>query len=232
LLANPTLNSLLSIRTELLFAGRRRQALNLLFGQAWIQAANFEEARDVSGSEAMMAGAAGRYASALLDTAREQNQLAVVEQDIDAIGRMIDESDDMQRMVRSPVFSAEDQTKAIEAVLSKSGANSLTMNFFKLLVRNRRLFAAQDIVKAFKALAAQARGEMQAEVTSAIALDAAQLDELRATLKTSVGKDVTLDTKVDPSLLGGLVVKIGSRMIDSSLKTKIATLKTRMKEVG
>lgn len=180
----------------------------------------------------MMAGVAGRYASAFLDTARQENQLAAVEQDVDAIGRMINESDDLRRMVRSPVFSAEDQTKAIEAVLTKAGASPLTMNFFKLLVRNRRLFAAQDIVKAFKVLAAEARGEMQAEVTSAIALNDNQLDELRSTLKASVGKEVSLDTKVDPSLLGGLVVKIGSRMIDSSLKTKIATLKTRMKEVG
>jgi len=196
------------------------------------QAATFEEAHDVSGSEAMMAGAAGRYASALLDTARQDNQLAAVEQDINSIGQMIEESDDMRRLVRSPVFSAEDQTKAIEALLGKLGVHTLTMNFFKLLVRNRRLFAVQDIVRAFKALAAEARGEMQAEVTSAVALNDAQLDELRSTLKGSVGKDVTLDTKIDPSLLGGLVVKIGSRMIDSSLKTKIATLKTRMKEVG
>jgi F-type H+-transporting ATPase subunit delta len=193
---------------------------------------DLRDASNVAGNESMMAGVAGRYAAALLDTASEENQLAAVEQDIDAIGRMIDESDDMRRMVRSPVFSAEDQTKAIEAVLAKAGASPLTMNFFKLLVRNRRLFAAQDIVKAFKALAANARGEVQAEVASAIALNDAQLNDLRDTLKASVGKDVMLETKVDPSLLGGLVVKIGSRMIDSSLKTKIATLKTRMKEVG
>ena len=106
------------------------------------------------------------------------------------------------------------------------------MNFFKLLVRNRRLFATQDIIRAFKALAADARGEVRAEVASAVALNDGQLDELRKILKASVGKDVMLETTVDPSLLGGLVVKIGSRMIDSSLKTKIATLKTRMKEVG
>lgn len=186
----------------------------------------------MAGNDAMMAGVAGRYASALLDTARQENQHADVEQDITAIGQLIDDSEDMRRLIRSPVFSAEDQTKAIEGVLGKAGVAPLTLNFFKLLVRNRRLFAAQDIIKAFKVLAADARGEMQAEVASAIALNDAQLNELRATLKASVGKDVTLETRVDPSLLGGLVVKIGSRMIDSSLKTKIATLKTRMKEVG
>ena len=175
---------------------------------------------------------AGRYASALLDTAQEEDQIAAVERDINAIGQMIDESEDMRRLVRSPVFSAEDQAKAIESVLGKIGAQPLTMNFFKLLVRNRRLFVAQDIIRSFKALAANARGEVRAEVASAVALNDAQLNELRETLKSSVGKDVILDSAVDPSLLGGLVVKIGSRMIDSSLKTKIATLKTRMKEVG
>jgi F-type H+-transporting ATPase subunit delta len=186
----------------------------------------------VADNDAMMAGVAGRYASALLDTANEANQLAEVERDMKAISAMIDDSEDMRRLVRSPVFSAEDQSKAIEAVLGKADAAQLTTNFFKLLARNRRLFATQDIIRAFKALAANARGEVQAEVASAVALNDAQLNELRDTLKASVGKDVMLETKVDPSLLGGLVVKIGSRMIDSSLKTKIATLKTRMKEVG
>lgn len=207
-------------------------------GWPYDRAAEAREARNVADNDsvkagdAMMAGVAGRYASALLDAANEDNQLANVERDINAINALIEESEDMRRLVRSPVFSAEDQTAAIEAVLSKVGAAPLTMNFFKLLVRNRRLFAAQDIIRAFKALAASARGEVQAEVASAIALNDAQLNELRDTLKASVGKDVTLETKVDPSLLGGLVVKVGSRMIDSSLKTKLATLKTRMKEVG
>ncbi len=186
----------------------------------------------MASSEAMMAGVAGRYASALLDTANEQGQLDAVERDLNAISGLLDESEDLRRLVRSPVFSADDQTRALEAILAKGGVAGLTLNFFKLLVRNRRLFAAADIIKAFKALAAEMRGEVQAEVASAVALNDAQLNELRDTLKASVGKDVQIDAKVDPSLLGGLVVKIGSRMIDSSLKTKIATLKTRMKEVG
>ena len=186
----------------------------------------------MASNNSMMAGVAGRYASALLETANEQEQLAAVETDIDAISRALEESDDLRRMVRSPVFSADDQIKALEAVLSRMGANPLTLNFFKLLARNRRLFAAEDIVRAFKALAAEARGEIQAQVVSAIALNDAQVAALREQLKDSVGKDVQLEAKVDPSLLGGLVVKIGSRMIDSSLKTKLATLNTRMKEVG
>jgi F-type H+-transporting ATPase subunit delta len=180
----------------------------------------------------MMAGVAGRYASALLETANEQGQLAAIEADIDTVQGALAESDDLRRMVRSPVFSAEDQAKALDALLGRIGVNPLTLNFFKVLARNRRLFAAEDIIRAFKALAAEARGEVQAEVASAVALSDSQLNALKEQLKSSVGKDVQLESTVDPSLLGGLVVKIGSRMIDSSLKTKLATLNTRMKEVG
>jgi len=186
----------------------------------------------VASNTSMMAGVAGRYASALMDIAKEQGQLAEIEADVDMISRAIGESDDLKRMVRSPVFSAQDQIKALDAVLGRMDAKTLTQNFFKLLARNRRLFAAEDIIRVFKALAAEARGEVQAEVTSAVALNDAQVEALKQQLKGSVGKDVRLETKVDPSLLGGLVVKIGSRMIDSSLKTKLATLTTRMKEVG
>lgn len=180
----------------------------------------------------MMAGVAGRYASALLETANEQGQLAAIEADIKTIETALDESADLTRMVRSPVFSADDQANALDGVLGKMGVNALTLNFFKLLARNRRLFAAGDIIRAFKAMAADARGEVQAEVTSAVALSDGQLDALKQQLKDSVGKDVQLEANVDPALLGGLVVRIDSRMIDSSLKTKLATLNTRMKEVG
>ncbi len=180
----------------------------------------------------MMAGVAGRYASALLETANEQGHLAAVEADIKSVESALAESADLARLVRSPVFSAEDQEKALDGVLSKMGVNSLTLNFFKVLARNRRLFAAEDIIRAFKAMAADARGEVQAEVTSAVALTDSQIDALKHQLKASAGKDVQLEANVDPSLLGGLVVRIGSRMIDSSLKTKLATLNTRMKEVG
>ena len=180
----------------------------------------------------MMAGVAGRYASALLETANEQGQLAAIEADIDTVQGALADSDDLRRMVRSPVFSAEDQAKALDALLGRIGVNPLTLNFFKVLARNRRLFAAEDIIRAFKALAAEARGEVQAEVTSAVALNDSQLGALKEQLKNSVGKDVQLEATVDPSLLGGLIVKIGSRMIDSSLKTKLVTLNTRMKEVG
>jgi F-type H+-transporting ATPase subunit delta len=141
-------------------------------------------------------------------------------------------SPELSRLVRSPVFSAEEQGKALAAVLSKAGISGMTANFLGVIAKNRRLFALPDMITSYVALAAQARGEVTAEVASAIPLTDAQLTELKATLKTTVGKDVLLTTRVDPGLLGGLIVKIGSRMIDSSLRTKLDSLKIRMKEVG
>lgn len=180
----------------------------------------------------MMASVAGRYASALFELAQDQSQLAAIEGDLTSIQGLLHESDDLQRLVRSPVFSADDQTRALAAVLERMGASVLTQNFVKLLVRNRRLFALGDMIKAFRALAARARGEVEADVTSATVLTEEQLQALKDTLKASLGQDVQVNPRVDPSLLGGLVVKIGSRMIDSSLRTKLASLKMRMKEVG
>lgn len=190
------------------------------------------KARDVATEDQMMASVPGRYASALFELAQEQSQLQPVENDLNRIQAMLDESPDLLRMVRSPVFSADDQTKALDALLSKAGIGGLTLNFVKLIVRNRRLFAIPDMIKAFRTLAAGARGEVQADVASATALNDSQLQALKETLKASIGKDVQINASVDPSLLGGLVVKVGSRMIDSSLRTKLSTLKLRMKEVG
>lgn len=190
------------------------------------------KARDVATDDPIMASVAGRYASALFDLAQEKSELPAIEQDLVNLQGLLDESEDLRRLVRSPVFSAEDQAKALEAVLSKMGVSGLSMNFVKLLARNRRLFALGDIIKAFRSMAARARGEVEADVTSAVALNDEQLQALTDTLKASIGKDVQVNAKVDASLLGGLIVKIGSRMIDSSLRTKLATLKMRMKEVG
>lgn len=179
-----------------------------------------------------MAGVAGRYASALFELANETNSLSAVEADLGKFEALMAMSEDLRRMVRSPVFSADDQTRAIGAVVEKAGIGGLTANFFKLIASNRRLFAAGDMIAAFRALSAKARGEVTAEVTSAVALNDAQIAQLKETLKASVGKDVQLATRVDPSLLGGLVVKIGSRMIDSSLKTKLSGLRTVLKGTG
>lgn len=190
------------------------------------------KARDVATDDPIMASVAGRYASAMFELAQEQSQLPQVEQDLGNLQALLDESEDLRRMVRSPVFSADDQSRALEAVLSRIGVAPLTMNFVKLIARNRRLFALGDVMKAFRGLVARSRGEVEADVTSATTLTDDQMAALKETLKASIGKDVQVTAKVDPSLLGGLIVKVGSRMIDSSLRTKLATLKMRMKEVG
>ena len=190
------------------------------------------KARDVATEAQMLASVPGRYASALFELAQEQSQLQPVENDLNSIQAMLDESSDLMRMVRSPVFSADDQLKALDALLGQAGIGGLTLNFVKLIVRNRRLFALPDMIKAFRTLAAGARGEVEADVASATALNDSQLQALKETLKASIGKDVQINASVDPSLLGGLVVKVGSRMLDSSLRTKLSTLKLRMKEVG
>jgi F-type H+-transporting ATPase subunit delta len=181
----------------------------------------------------MMASVAGRYAAALFDLANEQRQLREVEQDLANIQTMLEQSDDLRRLVRSPVFSAEDQARAIAAVAEKAALGPLSVNFLKLIARNRRLFALGDMIKNFRTLAARHRGEVNADVISAHALTEAQIQALKDALRTSVrDKEVQISAKVDPSLLGGLIVKMGSRMIDSSLRTKLNNLKIAMKGTG
>jgi len=186
----------------------------------------------VANDDPIMASMAGRYATALFDLAKDQNQLDAVDAQLDIFLSMLDESDDLRNMVKSPVFSADDQFKAIGALVDKAGIDGIVANFLKLIAKNRRLFAASDMVRAFKGLLARERGEVSAEVISAQALNDNQMSALRDQLKASVGKDVKITAKVDPSLLGGLTVKMGSRMIDSSLRTKLNKLKVAMKEVS
>lgn len=187
--------------------------------------------------ESIMSGVAGssvagRYASAFFDLATEQKKVAEVEGNLVQFQVMLDSSTDLRRLVRSPVFSADEQLKAIKAIVEKAGIGGLTANFLCLIAKNRRLFAVPEMIKSFRALAARARGEVDAEVVSAVPLSEAQLTTLKDTLRAAVGgKQVQVQTRVDPGLLGGLVVKMGSRMVDSSIRTKLATLKTRMKEV-
>jgi F-type H+-transporting ATPase subunit delta len=177
----------------------------------------------------MMASAAGRYASALFDLAKEQGKISEIEQDLGRFQALMEANPDVTRLVRSPVFSAEEQGKAISALLAKQGIGGLTANFFKLLAKNRRLFATPDMMKHFRTLVARDQGVVEAEVTSAHALSPEQTTQLSDTLKAQAGKNVKIHAKVDPAILGGLVVKIGSRMIDSSLRTKLSNLKIAMK---
>ena len=160
----------------------------------------------------MMASMAGRYAAALFELAKEQKQLDQVERDVAAFLAMLEVSADLVRLVRSPVISAQAQAK--------------------LIVRNRRLFAVADMLKAFQSLLARERGEVSADVASAHALSPEQMQVLSDSLKTSIGKNVQIRTRVDPNLLGGLIVKVGSKMIDSSLRTKLNNLKVAMKGIG
>ena len=186
----------------------------------------------VADTSQLISGVAERYASSLFDLALEAGAVDSVGADLDSFQRMIDESADLKRLIVSPVFSADDQFKAISALVEKFGFSGLVGNFLKVVARNRRLFVLPGIIKAFRLLAARHKGEITADVTSAHALTLAQEIELKAALKGVTGKDVAVNVTVDPSILGGLIVKVGSRQIDTSLRTKLSTLKLALKEVG
>ena len=179
-----------------------------------------------------LSGVAGRYATALFELALQEKALESVEADLKAFKAMLADSSDLTRLIKSPVFSAEDQAKALSAVFSKAGIKGLAANFFLLAAKNRRLFAAPGMIEAFEVLLSQHRGEVKADVTTAEALSASQRQALASALKSVTGKDVAMNEKVDASILGGLIVKIGSRLIDASLRTKLNSLKIAMKEVG
>ena len=179
-----------------------------------------------------VSGVSGRYATALFDLARDENSIDAVKADLDRFAAMLDESADLKRLVRSPVFAAEAQLKALSAVLEKAEITGVSANFLKVLAANRRLFAVSEVIRAFNALVAKFKGEATADVTVAETLSDKNLEALKAALKSVTGKDVTLDVKVDPSIIGGLVLKLGSRMVDSSLRTKLNSIKNAMKEAG
>lgn len=187
---------------------------------------------DVATDDPMMASVAGRYAAALFDLASEENKISDVEADLGKFQALLDTSQDLTALVRSPLYSSDEQSSAVAKVAGAAGIGPLTINFLKLLARNRRLFAVSDMIKSFRTLSARGRDEVTAEVTSAVALSEDQLSELKATLKSTVGKDVQLATRVDPSLLGGLIVKVGSRMVDASLRTKLTNLRLNLKGVS
>ena len=174
-------------------------------------------------------GLAGRYATAIFELADESRSLPALEQDLASLKAALRSSKDFSHLVRSPAFSEADQTKAMKAVLSQMGTGDLATKFVLTLAAKRRLVHLPDIIKGFENILARHRGEVQAEVTSARVLNDGELAELKATLKSRLGREPRLDTKVDPSLLGGLVVKVGSRMIDSSLRTKLTGLRAAMR---
>ncbi|HEY4942490.1 MAG TPA: F0F1 ATP synthase subunit delta [Rhizomicrobium sp.] len=174
-------------------------------------------------------GLAGRYATAVFELAQEEKSVEALEQDFVSLRAMMAQSPDLTRLIKSPVFSREEQGKAMKAVLAQMGASRLGTQFVLTLAAKRRLFWLADIIRAFDRLLAGLRGEVQATVTSARALSDAETAELKAALKARLGREPRLEAKVDPNLLGGLVVKVGSRMIDSSLRTKLTGIRAAMR---
>jgi F-type H+-transporting ATPase subunit delta len=185
----------------------------------------------VAGADHPVSGMAGRYATALFELALENKAVDAVKKDLDQFDALIADSADLNRLVRSPVFGADEQLKALSAILAKAGIGGLSANFLRVITTNRRLFAVRDMIRAYRTLVARHKGEVTAHVTVAEKLSDTHLDALKSALKSvTSGKDIDLDVKIDPAIIGGLAVKVGSRMVDSSLRTKLNSIKLAMKE--
>ena len=181
----------------------------------------------------VVSGVSGRYASALFSLAHDQRQAEAVAEALGRFDALIAESPDLERLVRSPVFSAADQLKALDAILADAGVGGIAANFVRLVTTKRRLFFIREMIADYRKLYDVSRGVTRAEVTSAAALTDANVAALKESLRAaSGGREVALDMKVDPSIIGGLIVKLGSRMVDGSLKTKLNAIQLAMKEVG
>jgi F-type H+-transporting ATPase subunit delta len=174
-------------------------------------------------------GLAGRYALALFELAEDQDALDAVAGDLASLRGMIDESADLRRLIQSPVLSRDEQGRALATLGEKAGFEPLTRQFLGVLAHQRRLFALPEVVAAYDAMLAEHKGEVGAEVTSAVPLSEEQLASVQRHLSAAVGQAVKLSTSVDPSLLGGLVVRVGSRMIDASIRTKLHQLELALK---
>jgi F-type H+-transporting ATPase subunit delta len=186
----------------------------------------------LAGENGIISGMAGRYATALLELALAENALDAVKGDLDRFDALVAENIDLNRLVRSPVFTADEQTRSLSAILDQIGIGGLTAKFLKVVASNRRLFAVRDIVKAFRTLVARHKGEVTAQVTFAENPNAGHLTALKNALETVTNKDVQVEVNVDSAIIGGLVVKLGSRMVDTSLRTKLNAIKLAMKEAG
>jgi F-type H+-transporting ATPase subunit delta len=184
----------------------------------------------VAGEDGIVSGMAGRYATALFELALESKAVDQVQSDLKSFDALVASSADLTRLVRSPVFSADEQAKALVAVLDKAGITGIAANFLRVVASNRRLFAVAQMIRGFNALVAKHKGEVTAQVTVAEKLNDARMNEIRDALKAVTGKDVQVDVTVDPSIIGGLKVKVGSRMVDASLRTKLNSIKLAMKE--
>ena len=184
----------------------------------------------MSAEKSVIGGLAGRYAVALFELTQDlpEAEQGTVQENVAGLKAMIDDSADLQKLLKSPLISAEEQAAALDAVLAKAGAHQLVKNFAALVVAKRRGFALADMAAQFGVLVAGARDEMTAYVTAAQELSADQIDALKAELTKAFDKNVVVESQTDAALLGGMIVKVGSRMIDGSLKTKLNSLKTAL----
>ncbi|MEI2807046.1 F0F1 ATP synthase subunit delta [Albidovulum sp.] len=178
------------------------------------------------------AGIAGRYATAVFELAKEAGGLAALEADVASLGQALKDSADLRGLIASPVFSRDEQGRAVTALAARMGLSPTVANTLSLMAGNRRLFVLPQLLSALDDMIAEEKGEVTAEVTAAAELTRTQAEKLAASLKKSVGKTVKLNTTVDESLIGGLIVKVGSKMIDTSIRSKLASLQNAMKEVG
>jgi F-type H+-transporting ATPase subunit delta len=185
----------------------------------------------VAGEDPIISGMAGRYAGALFELALEEKAVDAVKADLEQFDALIAANPDLARLVRSPVFGADEQLKALSAILAKAGIKGIAANFLRVITANRRLFSVRQMIRGFRTLVARHKGEVSAHVTVAEKLSDKNLDALKSALKSVTGgKDIDFDVKIDPAIIGGLIVKVGSRMVDSSLRTKLNAIKFAMKE--
>ncbi len=183
--------------------------------------------------DTIVSGVAGRYASALFSLAQDDRQTDSVADGLERFDALVAASPDLERLVRSPVFSAADQLKGLNAVLAQADISGVAANFIRLVATKRRLFFIREMIADYRKLNDAHRGVARAEVTSAAALTDANIAALKESLRAaSGGREVDLNLKLDASIIGGLIVKLGSRMVDGSLKTKLNAIRIRMKEVG
>jgi len=186
----------------------------------------------VSEPASISTGIAGRYATAVFDIAREGGQIAAIEADVDALDAALKESAELRDLIASPIYTREDQARAVAALGQKMALTQTVQNLLALLARNRRLFVLPQLLSGLRARIAAEKGEVTADVTTAKALTKAQAEKLAQSLSANVGKTVKINATVDEALIGGLVVKVGSKMIDTSIRSKLASLQNIMKEVG
>ncbi|MEM0921645.1 MAG: F0F1 ATP synthase subunit delta [Pseudomonadota bacterium] len=186
----------------------------------------------MSETSTLTSSAAGRYAMALFELAKDDSALDQVESDLTALGTALEDSTDLQHLIASPIHTRDEQGRAITAVAEKMGLSTLTRNVLGLMAANRRIFALPKLIENYAALMAEHRGEVSADVTAAKALTKGQTEALSKRLRDAVGREVKLNVTVDEAIIGGLIVKVGSKMIDTSIASKLAGLQNAMKEVG